>query len=214
MAEQAECIQMFRSVLSKRIHLLNAILAVLMNDPSVKELREETKVIEEPMRLPLYFLIQPIGSSCYTLVTLTDVPGLQTRDCFCIIRSVVECAVNACYVLAEGPKAAEQTRRHFRQKAFRDLERESRIGDQVIRSVFTGKPKPESIKGLEDDLKEFSSKRGREKNWTDLSVEDRIAVAARKFGGEVGIGLQGVFFRSTDIRPRFSMAAFSVRFSF
>jgi len=54
------------------------------------------------------------------------------------------------------------------------MERQSVIGNSVINLVFSGKPKPETIEGLQEYIKEFTSNTGREKGWIDLSVDDRI----------------------------------------
>jgi len=87
--------------------------------------------------------------------------------------------------MAEGSSAAERAMRHARQKSFRDLERQSRIGESIIRLVHQAQPDPTTVDGLEADLNEFISRTGREKGWIDLGVDDRIAAVGKRFGGSL-----------------------------
>jgi hypothetical protein len=183
--ELAQCIQELRSVLASYIRLIDGIIAVLISHESAGAIREEEIEIDEPIILALAPMLQAVGSSSNTLVLLSDAPGLHTRDCYSIVRSAVEACVNVCYIIAEGPSAAERALRHARQKAFRDLERQSRVGESVIRLVYSATPDPAAIEGLEADLEEFTSRTSREKGWTDLSIDDRIVAAGRKLGGSV-----------------------------
>jgi len=148
-------------------------------------LRDDEKPVEEDVSQALIPMLQAIGSSSNALVMLSESSGLHTRDCYSIARSIVEASINACYIMAKGEDAANRALRHARQKAFRDLERQSIIGNSVINLVFSGKPKPESIEGLQEDIEEFTSKTGREKGWIDLSVDERILEAGSVLGGAI-----------------------------
>jgi hypothetical protein len=183
--ELTQCIQALRSILRRCIRLIDGIIAVLVGHESAKAVREEDLHIDEPMVLATVPVLQAIGSSSNTLLSLSETPGLQTRDCYSIVRSIVEACINICYTIAEGPDAADQALRYARQKAFRDLERQSRVGESAIHLVYSAIPDPGTIEGLEDDLEEFTSRTGREKGWTDLSVDDRIAIAGERLGGSV-----------------------------
>ncbi len=155
-------------------------------DPnSVFKSREEKTSVEPAIISALTPMLQTLGSSSNTLASLSDSPGLHTRDCYSIARSIVEAGINICYILAEGPSAAEQAIKHARQKSYRDLQRQSKVDESVIRLTFSGTPDPSSIDGLEDDIDEFTSKGGREKGWTELSVDDRIALSGQVFGQSV-----------------------------
>jgi len=169
-----DCVQRLAVVLHARIEILNAIIAAVVKEPSVPDIRAEKQVPESVARvLPL--MIQALGSSCHTLIRLSDEPGLHTRDCYSIVRSIVELGINVCYIMANGDEAAERAMRHTRQKAYRDLERESQIGDNRIQLLYTGKPDPATIDGLEEELAEFETKSGQEKQqWVDANVDKRI----------------------------------------
>lgn len=71
------------------------------------------------------------------------------------------------------------------RKQYQDLDRESKIGDQVIHATFSGRPDSSSIPDLEVDLAEFKSRSGREKGWTELSVDERIEAAEQTLGGSI-----------------------------
>jgi hypothetical protein len=90
--------------------------------------------------------------------------------------------VNVCFIVAVGPDAADRAHRHARQKAFRDLERESRIGASVIRVAFSGRPDPASVPGLTEAMTEFTARSDREKGWVDGSIDDRIVAVGDRFG--------------------------------
>jgi len=71
---------------------------------------------------------------------------------------------------------------HARQKAFRELECESKIGNNVIKTVYTGRPDPSTVPGLQEEIAEFTSNKGREKNWIDDNVGERIAAIGKHQG--------------------------------
>jgi hypothetical protein len=130
-------------------------------------------------------MLQAIGSSSNTLLMLSDEPGLQSRDCFSVCRSIVELAVNICYIYAKGETAAEQAERHAYQKAFRDLSRESSVGDQTIRLRFMTEETIQPPPGLLKSIDEFTSRSGREKGWTDLSIDARCEKVGQILGNQV-----------------------------
>jgi hypothetical protein len=98
---------------------------------------------------------------------------------------LIETCINLCYIVAAGPDTALTALRHARQKAYLDLERESKIGDSIIRLIYQGRPDLEELGELAADIEEFTSRTGREKAWTDLSVDDRIAPVGEELGASV-----------------------------
>jgi hypothetical protein len=181
--ELLNCVQHLRTVLASSIRVIDALIAVSLRAAPTDDLREEATLVPDSVKDAIPFMMEAIGASSHTLVRLSEAPGLHTRDCFSIARSVVELAVNICYIIAEGPPAAERALRHLRQKAYRDLERESKVGDSVIRLVYSGKPDPSAMDGLEEVIAEFTAKGGREKGWVELSIDDRIEAASKRLGG-------------------------------
>ena len=180
--ELADCLNRLRSMLEQFISLDDALIAVLVEHESAKHLRSERTPIPSPVVQVIPLMLQAIGSSSHTLLQLSKEPGLQTRDCYSICRSIVELAVNICFIISEGTDAAERALRHARQKAFRDLERESKIGNSVIKIVHTGRPNPTTVPGLQEEIEEFTSNSGREKNWIDENIGERIAAVGKHQG--------------------------------
>ncbi len=179
-----DCIQHLRSSLKMFLNLNNTLISVLIKHPCVANL--ESGEVEEEVSSTLAPMLQAIGISCNSLINLSEDSGLQTRDCYSICRSVVECAINVCYIIAEGKSTAECALRHTRQKSFRDLKRESCVGNSFIGLKYNQEVNPEHIDGLQEDLDNFTSSKGREKGWTETSVDDRI----KKVGSELGASTQ------------------------
>lgn len=175
----ANCLDHQCRVLEGYISIVDNLIAVVVGHESAALIRQEDMTVPDACVPVLSMMLQAAGASSHTLLRLSDRPGLHTRDCYTIARSIVETAVNLCYVMAEGPAAAERAMRHARQKSFRDTERESKIGDSVIRLTLASRPDPSEIDDLEKDTAEFTSRAGREKGWVDASIDDRIAVVGK-----------------------------------
>ncbi|MHA6724206.1 DUF5677 domain-containing protein [Sphingomonas sp. RS2018] len=140
-------------------------------------------------------MLQAVGVSVHSVLALTRERDMAIRDGFGIARSAVETAINAAFITVEGNALAEKAIRHMRQKRWRDLDREARIGDlQIAMSRDVGM-QIEDFPGLDEALDEFTRrKRGTEvREWTEVSLEDRIAsITAKSRRG--GIGLGSAFF--------------------
>ena len=130
-------------------------------------------------------MLQALGSSSNTLFRLSDEPGLHSRDCFSICRSIVELAVNVCYICAGGEATAERAEKHARQKAARDLDRESSVGGQTIRLRSSASQALRLPEELADSIDEFTARSGREKGWTDLSIDARCERVGEVLGTKV-----------------------------
>lgn len=180
--ELTDCLQDLRRVLAQYSRMMDHLIAVSIQHDSAAALRAESTSVPELLATVLSLLLQAVGSSSHTLVGLSDAPGLHTRDCYSIARSIVETSVNICYIITEGPGAAERALRHARQKSFQDLERQSKLADSIIQLMYTGKPDPTKVMGLEAEIAEFTSRTGREKGWVDLSIDDRITAVGRRLG--------------------------------
>ena len=105
-ATTQESFEVSRRVLTGMIRIVDRIIAGALGHPAAPAgLSESFKRRPETQRV-LPAMLQALGSSSNTLVRLSDGPGLQSRDCFSVCRSIVELAVNVCYILAEGEGAA------------------------------------------------------------------------------------------------------------
>lgn len=177
-SDLADCLVQLHRTLEARVQIVNALIAFLIKDPSGISLRKETEPIPDVMVVVLAPLLQAMGSSTNSLLKLSDAP-LKTRDCFSISRSVVELGANICYIIAKGQDAAERGITHARQKAFRDLTRESQIGSETINFGVSASLNLSATPGLAEEIAQFTSNKGREKNWTDENIDQRIAAAGQ-----------------------------------
>ena len=178
-------LKILRSVVKGHLKLIDLIQGILTSDPDYLTTRKENIPIEEEIITVLVPTLLVLKSSCKTILDLSRTPGIQVRDCFCIARSIVELAVNICYILAGGPSVAEKTLRHARQKMYRNIQRESKIGKHSVEFSFSGEKNLRLNKNLEIALKEFTSSKGREKDWTDLNIDQRIDKVGEAFGENV-----------------------------
>jgi hypothetical protein len=158
-----QCLAEMREVLRKQIGLIDCLIeAIFQPDMPPPEWRPG-KVPSEPLKNILYFMLQGAGSSCHSVLVLTEHGvSLRVRDCFCIARTVIETILNICYILAAGDEAALRMERHSKQKCFRDLDSNSILwvrGIGVSRRT-TGQPDPDRISGLREAIAEFTSKKG------------------------------------------------------
>lgn len=191
---QKRCIEILSSILNKDLSLLALLMGILMDRPECVETRKEKNKVEPEMNSVIFSMVYAIGISVNTLVSLSKTPGLHTRDCYSIARSIIEASVNICYILSVGVSAAKQAHRHANQKAYKDLQREAEVAGLMIKLTAQSIPDPSSIIELDDYINEFTSRSGREKAWTDLSVDKRIAVAGEKFGDPILGSLLGARF--------------------
>jgi len=174
-----------RRVLNGMIRIIDGIIAGTVGHPSAQPALTEAFYRRPKTQRVLPAMLQALGSSCNTLLRLSDTPGLQSRDCFSICRSVVEVAVNICYICAEGEGAAERAERHAQQKAVRDLDRESSVGDQTIRLGYSASEAHRLPEELIASIDEFTSRSGREKGWVDLSIDARCERVGQILGSKV-----------------------------
>ncbi len=156
-----------------------------MQHPSAATLRAGANVPEPLIATCLVPLLHALGSSTNTITKLAQ-PGLATRDCYSIARSVLECAVNLCYIMATGVTAAERAHSHAAQKAHRDLHRESQIAATTFRVASSGTLPIETEQRMQELRTEFEWSNGREKSWIDLSIDQRIDAVYSRFGRPIG----------------------------
>ena len=184
-ADTQESFAVSRRVLNGMIRVIDSIIAGALEHPAAPPVLAEGFSRRPATRRVFPAMLQALGSSSNTLLRLSDKPGLQSRDCFSICRSIVELAVNVCYICAEGDAAAQRAERHAQQKAVRDLDRESSVGGQTIRLRHLATQSFDVPAELTKSMDEFTSRAGREKGWTDLSVDARCERVGEILGAKV-----------------------------
>jgi hypothetical protein len=184
-AAMQESFDVSRQVLADLIRLIDGIIAGAIGHPAAPVRLSESFSRRPETQRVLPAMLQGLGSSSNTLVRLSDRPGLQSRDCFSICRSIVELAVNICYILAEGESAASRAKRHASQKAIRDLDRKSTVGDETIHLRSAALSDLKLPQGVEESIHEFTALSGREKGWTDLNIDARCEKISQILGSKV-----------------------------
>nr|WP_320166616.1 DUF5677 domain-containing protein [uncultured Methylophaga sp.] len=146
-----------------------------------------TGIVMSEMFLLVYQLVDDA-------VNLGKKGGLSTASCIPIIRSVIETCINITYILACGEEQAKKAMNHAIARTIKGFDRESGSGSHSIR-VKRLVP-DEFVKQFDDEVNEFTSKKGRALNWTQLSVVQRIDEIAKVFGDEIARNLNGVYIGS------------------
>lgn len=178
----AHCVSELNKAIDELLKLLSQIIASVMELPGSPTLTEKTDRGVTSVVVPL---IQSAGSSIAAMQAF-PLPGLRTRECYLIARAMVETLVNACYVLAKGLEAADAAKRHAKQKAYRDLSRQSEIGGHRIIMGLKEIPDIDELGDLAKDLKLFTTNSGKEDyRWTKDNLDERIGIAGQAFGPSV-----------------------------
>ncbi len=150
-----------------------------------EKLAEEREIIDT-----VIMMIQAIGVSIHSIHQLSDSTDMTVRDCYSIARSVVEATINVAFIMASGPKVAHLARQYTLQKYYRDLNREAEVANTRIQIQHTNAPNPSSIPGLQDALKMFTTKKGKEiKMWARETRDQKIEIVCDKYGKSVAWGL-------------------------
>lgn len=125
-------------------------------------------------------MMQAVGVSIHSVLTLTQARDMGIRDCFGIARSAVETAINAAFISVSDASMADKAVRHMRQKRWRDLRRQTLIGNQTITISQNTQSKIDDFPGLREAFEEYTSKKGEEiRSWTPENIKERIAVISR-----------------------------------
>jgi len=172
-------------------------------DALIRQLHALDALGETPLiRVPV-LMLQAVGVSIYSVLRLTKQRDMAIRDCFGIARSAVETAVNAAFIAVSGASLADKAVRHMRQKRWRDLRRQGKVGDQQISAWRDIGRRIEEFPGLEEAVAEFTNKRGDEvRDWTPESLEQRIAVvsaAHRRAGLCLGVASFSIYRPASEL---------------
>lgn len=186
-----ETVSGMRDIARLQIRMIDKCLHLLvMHRDHVRDLpRGENEVFRV-----ISTMIHMVGISGHSLLKLTDEIGLGVKDAFPVARSLVEGAINVCFIMAEGVEAAEKAARHAEVKAYRDLSREWDSGGFKIVAGYSGRLRPDEIARLEAMLPEFTNKRGGEKSWTDKTLKQRLACVEQAFPSSSMISLNASAF--------------------
>ncbi len=184
MAATDECIEKVKALIEVELQLLNLSLFIADKGSAIFDGHELKGSLTDKVRGVVIPMSLAGGQSITTILGSSSKRGIPVRDCFPVARCAVEALINAGYVLAGGDPLAKRAIRHAQQKSFRELDRTYGRGDFTIRIRASAIPDPAQNAELKRALDEFTSKQGKEKNWTDDSVQMRI----EKIGQALGVG--------------------------
>lgn len=122
-------------------------------------------------------------------------PSGKVRDIFVMSRSIIETIINICYILGKGEEAINNAKAHLKQKAFRDLNRESLIDGRGIKVTWSGLDSFKIDNELKEAVDRYTSRKGREiSSWTNESIINRLEYIYEKYGNNVGDKLHFPFY--------------------
>lgn len=139
-------------------------------------------------------MIHMVGMSGHSILKLTDEVSLGAKDAYPVARAIVEGVVNVCYIMATGREAAERASRHAEVKAYRDLKRDWEVGGMKMTTGWSGTLPAQEIARLDAMLPEFTSKKGRELDWTNDTLKQRLDSISSKFPSTAMISLNASAF--------------------
>jgi hypothetical protein len=187
----AATVKGLREVLYAQTRLVDACLHCLQLSRS----GERRLAAGEPeVRDVVLTMAHMIGVSGHSILRLTDGISLNVRDAYPIARSIVEGVINVLFIMAKGPEMAVRAKRHAEQKAFRDLHRTWKSGKSTITVQRFVELTPEERSRLEALAAEFEARNGREKDWIDEKIAERLAAIAASFPNSSHIILDAATF--------------------
>ena len=172
------CVRALRSILKGQLNDINKLLVLI--SAIQKNEAIYTNVDRQVLKIVLT-MTHMVGVSGETIKLLTEGKKLQIRDAFPIARSITEMTVNICYIMAVGKDIARQAENHAEQKSYNNLQINKKMGDFSYEIHWSGELRSSDEVRLKSITQDFRSKKGREKNWTDLSISDRIIEIEKTF---------------------------------
>lgn len=183
-----------RNILRAQTQAIDSLIHPLHElDPSIDR---------EAFRVPL-LMLQAVGVSIHSVLELTRERNMGIRDCFGIVRAAVETAINAAFIAVSGEYTAEKAIRHMRQKRWRDLRRQGRVGNLRITASRDVDLEVDDLPGLREALDEYTNKRGEEvRDWTAESLQKRIDIISdfhRRAGLSLGVAQFAIYRPASEL---------------
>lgn len=134
-------------------------------------------------------MIHMAGISGHSVLKLTEEIGLGVKDAYPIARGIIEGVINVTYIMAKGRETAARASRHAEVKAYRDLKREWEAGGNKMAVGWVGSLRAAEIARLDAMLPEFTTAKGRERDWTNDTLKQRLDVVGGVFASTALISL-------------------------
>jgi hypothetical protein len=104
---------------------------------------------------------------------------MHGKDLLPIARGIIEGCINTAYIMASGRDVAQKALEHSIYKGFRNTDKT--FGSDSLKMSIKRIPGIQPSDELLKVIDQFTSKKGRSKNWTNHSVPERIAVIENSF---------------------------------
>jgi hypothetical protein len=130
-----------------------------------------------------------VGISAHSLVRLTEEVGLSAKDGYPLARAIIEGAVNVAFLMASDPEVSRKAQRHAEVRAYRELSRKTEMGGWAFQLGHQADFAANEVERLELMAAEFTTQKGREKDWTDLNLKQRLDFTASVFPGTALLSL-------------------------
>jgi len=103
------------------------------------------------------------------------------NEAIVLARAFVERVINFCYLLVCDESEYQNFLKYSLQKGYRKLDRHIAVGNKIVGIKYTGGIEPDTVPGLSDALKDFTSGHGREiTHWTKASISERLSVISQR----------------------------------
>jgi hypothetical protein len=140
----------------------------------------------------------PIAMLLYdTVCTCESIQLLGCRqhssDTRILARVALERLINVCYICTDPAGIGRRARLHALQKTLRQMSRKIETKGVTIQFCTDAAVDPAQQEDLDTATGEFTSKRGRELNWTSSSVRERIEAIEAKYGSDVAAFILGAY---------------------
>ncbi len=199
-------------VIDEQVSLLNVFITIFVKK-TIHIDGEVHKTIEgETLNNVLPLMLQSLGSTVVWTQKLAADLDLSTRHAYPLLRSLIETTINILFIISIGEEGAKKMSRHSIQKFFREVDknisvRKLAMSGQRKNFSFDKKSILESDLELTPDIREivaeFTSKKGREKNWTDENVDDKLKHLEQCYGSSCISGIrfahQSIYSISSEI---------------
>lgn len=184
--ERASILRMQHILVNGTLSLINSGEATLGPDRLECRMGEFSKIAIANLALAA-------GQSTEMILSSLDMRGFKVRMLFPIARASVETWINAAYILAGGEEMAARAINHAQQKFYRDNDRTFGKGESTMTVRCLPAAEEEVPEEIREQIAEFTTKKGRPKDWTDHTAPERIEFIRERLGVTCSAGFLGAY---------------------
>jgi hypothetical protein len=143
--------------------------------------------------LVLAQLFSATNCSVSTLLKISNFNDreMHGKDCLIISRGIIESCINCCYIMSAGEEVAQASIDHAISRGYRNTNKS--VGKEGFSITAKNIPELTPTSTLSEILEKFTSKKNKPKNWTDLTVVQRIEQVYNVFGSNLATALSSSY---------------------